>query len=125
MTSLFSKSRTLRKTALRSDYPRTSSTRRGQPSAAIVENEWRVFQGNWDVQAEGKVITVRDAPRQISLRLIQEPPTTVIVDRVDMHIRGFHFKGNESTLAVELPGGGHRSLENCLFDGCAAGIVLG
>ena len=69
------------------------------------------------MQAEGKVITVRDAPRQISLRLIQEPPTTVIVDRVDIHIRGFHFKGNESTLAVELPGGGHRSLENCLFDG--------
>jgi hypothetical protein len=81
------------------------SNSRGQPSLEIVDNEWRVYGTNWDAEAVGGAIIIRDGPRHVSLRLVASPPDGVIVEELDMHLAGFHFLGSPETLTVHMPGG--------------------
>lgn len=60
----------------------------GQTILRIVDNEWRSEVTNWDVDVIGPVITIRNAPRSISLALRSEPPDRIVIERLDMNHKG-------------------------------------
>ena len=95
---------------------------RGFPSLEIVDNEWRAFDSNWDVEAVGGAIVVRDGPRHISLRLVAEPPNGLRVEQLDMSINGIRFIGSPAEFKVQFPGGGGVTLTGCVMDNCHIGM---
>jgi hypothetical protein len=98
---------------------------RGQGSVAIVENEWRAHAANWDVEATGGVITIRDAPDQISLRLRASPPNALVVEQLDMIAGSYRFRGNRDDLFVQTPGGGTMQFTRCIASNCRVGFSFG
>jgi hypothetical protein len=98
---------------------------RGELSLQIIENEWREMVANWDAEAVGGVITIRDDPRHVSLMLRAEPPDTLIVEQLDMFLSGYRFLGNPDQLTVVFPGGGRTSFTRCLASHCHVGLALG
>ena len=95
---------------------------RGQPSLEIVDNEWRAFDSNWDMEAVGGAIVVRDGPRHVSLRLVAEPPDGLLVEQLDMSFKGIRFIGSPGELKVQFPGGGGGTFTGCLADNCHVGM---
>jgi len=77
----------------------------GRPSLQVVDNEWRVSEKNWDVEATGGKIVVRDAPGHISLHLVAAVPDALIVEQLDMFLAGIRFIGSPTQLRVEYPEG--------------------
>lgn len=96
----------------------------GAPSLFVRENEWFAFTSNWDVEVSGGVITVRDSPGHISLKLLADPPQGLIVERMDMLLHGFRFVGGPNLLQVVTPSGGTTTLTSCLCDNCKVGLSL-
>ena len=97
----------------------------GVLSLEIVANEWRARSANWDVEAIGGVITVRDNPRHISLQLRAVPPDGLEVERLDMFVRNWRILGNKRELVVESPDGRRNTFSGCLGDGAEVGFMLG
>jgi len=97
----------------------------GQPSLQVVDNEWRVSEENWDVEATGGKIVIRDAPGHISLRLVAGAPDALVVEQLDMFLAGIRFIGSSTELRVEYSGGGGGTFTNCLVDGGRVGLMLG
>lgn len=71
----------------------------GALSLEIKDNEWFALSSNWDVEISGRTITVRDAPRHISLKLTAHPPDSLIVEKLDMLLSGYHFIADEGVLS--------------------------
>jgi len=103
----------------------TFSNSRGQPSLEIVDNEWRVYGTNWDAEAIGGAITIRDNPSHVSLRLVANPPDGGTIEQLDMSLPGFLFLGSPGQLTVQIPGGGSGTFRRCLMDNCRIGLSLG
>lgn len=97
---------------------------RGELSLQIVENEWRPMSSNWDVEAAGGVVTIRDNPRHISLRLRAVPPDGLVVEQLDMYLGGYRILGNPTEFIVEFPGGGRNTFTGCIVDHCSVGFAL-
>lgn len=75
----------------------------GRPSLMILDNEWRAYETNWDVEASGGALTIRDGPGRVSLRLVVAPPGGVIVEQLDMRIGDLHLTGSPEKLIVRGP----------------------
>lgn len=98
---------------------------RGELSLQIVDNEWRASTMNWDVEATGGVITIKDNPRHISLRLVVDSPERVVVDKLDMYLGGLHFFGSPQELVVESPNGRRANYSRNIADHCKVGLLIG
>jgi hypothetical protein len=97
----------------------------GQPSLKVVQNEWQSLTSNWDVEAAGGAITIRDSSRHISLCLVAIPGEGIRVDRLDMLLHGWHIQGNADTLTVSAPGFENNEFHIGVIDNCEVGISLG
>ena len=60
----------------------------GNELLRIVNNEWQSHVSAWDVEVTRRRITCRIGPRRIALVLRSEPPTTLVVERLDMYFMG-------------------------------------
>lgn len=96
----------------------------GTPSLQIIDNEWRALDSNWDVETVGGVITIRDAPRHVSLALRSEPPDGVVVEHLDMLLQSLHFLGNRHELTVVSPSGESFSMTGCIADDNRVGLAI-
>lgn len=97
----------------------------GGPSLLIRRNEWRTSSAQWDVEVKGGRITIRSAPRTISLQIAFVPAEGIVIERVDMHVAGYHFLGNKDELNVSMPGGGKGVFTRCMADNGHVGLSLG
>jgi hypothetical protein len=68
----------------------------------ILQNELFCTTGVWDLKAEGSVIELRRAPREIALRLKARPPHGLEIQRLKMLFKGagIEVKGDETTCLV-------------------------
>lgn len=98
---------------------------RGEEHLVIEDNEWKVANWNWDVETVGGAITIKDRPRHIALKLRADPPRGIVVEKVDMYVKGYYFSGNESEIYLTAPGQGQLKLKDCIFDGCHIGMSIG
>lgn len=55
---------------------------------------------NWDIECVGPRITTRSAHGVISLVLRMATPNRLIVERLEMQVQGFHFRGNQEAGAT-------------------------
>lgn len=97
----------------------------GEPSLRIIENEWQASTDNWDVEATGARIVVRDAHRHISLRIVADPPDKLIIDRLDMRVGEFHLNGTDELLEIERSDGMTYSVRDALAKNNYVGYQLG
>jgi hypothetical protein len=93
-------------------------------SLIIRENEWIANTNNWDVEVSGGAITIREAPGKIHLRLVADPPSGLVVDRLEMRLAQHTFRANGDWLEVEFPHGGIAEWTGCAADGCAVGMAF-
>jgi hypothetical protein len=57
----------------------------------IIENEWRIGLSEWDVETTAGSISIRSAPRKISLIMTLHPPDAIEFSRMTMLHRGYDF----------------------------------
>ena len=97
----------------------------GEQSLTITDNEWRAFNGNWDINVVGKSITVWDTLRQVSLRLATDPPNGITVEKINMLVAGWRFIGNQSKLSIYDPNGYPITFYGGVLSGQRVGMMLG
>lgn len=72
----------------------------GSKSLFIINNEWKAFNSNWDVDVKGPTITIRERVSKICLILRSVPPHGIIVERLQMYYQGWDLKGTKNTLEI-------------------------
>ena len=97
----------------------------GRLSLQIVDNEWRGNERNWDVEAVGGAIIIRDAPGHVSLKLVAAPPDGIIIEKLDMYLLGSRILGSPDELVLESPSGDRSTFTKCLADHCRVGLAIG
>lgn len=97
----------------------------GNQSLQIIDNEWRASASNWDVEVSGGAIIIRDDPGHISLRLVADPPSGLVVERMHMQIGQWRFIGGPDKLILKQPGGGESHFTRCLASNCRVGLGIG
>jgi hypothetical protein len=91
----------------------------------IIQNEWQSLITNWDIEVKGPRIKIRNAPRKIILVIRAEPPSRLVVERLNMFYKSTQIIGREGKeIKVVTPGG--RSIHGKQIVGinCEAGIVV-
>jgi hypothetical protein len=101
------------------------SNARGNPSLAIVDNEWRAFGTNWDVEVTGGTIIIRDSPKHVSLKLVAQPPTGIVIDELDMYLNGYRFLGSPGELVFQDPTGRRIKATGWIAHSCPVGLSIG
>jgi len=76
----------------------------GNVTLTIDDNVFSVNSDNWDVECVGPRITIRSAHRDISLILKMEPPSRMVVERIDMKFQGVFLRGNMDLLETSFDG---------------------
>jgi hypothetical protein len=74
----------------------------------IIKNEWRHSAGNWDVEQQGKKLTIRERAGIISIKATCHSSHAIYFDCLHMYINGNRFKsrkGEKITIAT-LSGAG-------------------
>lgn len=98
---------------------------KGKKSLIIKENEWNALIDNWDVECKGNRIIIRDDLGNISLKIRIEPPSKIIVEKIDMKYKKILLNGNESVLKVSMDNGKNwNSLKSVSITNCKVGIQL-
>jgi len=67
-----------------------------QKSLEIIDNEYYIFNNNWDVTIEGKSIVIREGLRKIHLKLTFTSPQIVHIEKLNMNYFGHMFEVDDS-----------------------------
>jgi len=87
-------------------------------SLEIIDNEFYIFNSNWDVTVEGKSIVIREGLRKIHLKLTFSSPEIVYIEKLNMNYFGHFFEVDDSGFKMD----GNQL--NISIDGCNIGIQL-
>jgi hypothetical protein len=79
--------------------------RDGHEMLCIVDNEWRVGVDRFDVRTKGRVLTIRDGPRDIVLQMNLEARSELRIHRLHMQYRGFDIDADDAGFTVLVPVG--------------------
>lgn len=90
----------------------------------IVDNEWRVRTGKWDVRTEGPLIKIYSGAKKIDLVLRTEPPNTFRVERLNMATDGFILRCAGRAVTLKTPSGYQHSFEGANVKDFASFIDL-
>jgi hypothetical protein len=98
----------------------------GNEIAVIRENEWQGNVESWDINSEGNKIIIRERIRKISLILRIEPPSKLVIERLNMFYKGFRIVACEGKdTIVYLPDGNvWFRTSGMSINSCAHGIVI-
>jgi hypothetical protein len=94
----------------------------GDITLKITDNVWSAGADTWDVECVGPLVTIRNGPRLISLVLRQEPPTRLVIERIDMAFEGIHLRGNDGVLEVSFDGRAWSKWSGCSITNCHVGM---
>lgn len=67
----------------------------GHPIFQIVNNEWRTLDSNWDVEVVGPRIQIRSAKGKIALSLRADPPSRLVVERLELLYSSVRIRAKE------------------------------
>lgn len=62
--------------------------------------------------------------RRVALVLKMEPPTGLIVERLDMLYEGVRMKGDKDLLEVSINGGPLHRWQSCSMSNCHTGLAI-
>lgn len=66
----------------------------------IIQNEWQGPTTNWDIEIKGPKITIRNAPKEITLVIRAEPPEKLVVERLNMFYKGARIVASEDSKEI-------------------------
>lgn len=98
------------------------SNEKGEITLKIEDNEFRVYEENWDVEVSGPKITFRRGLGDIALRIRLMPPTAIAVERMDMRLAGSHVKVSESEFIFSSDGINWSEISGMNLSHCRVGI---
>lgn len=103
----------------------TLKDRAGALTLSIAKNEWYTPTDSWDCKAEGNKIEIRSAPGIIELILRQEPPRTIVIERLTMFHKGYKIVAQEGKrTAILTPAGAVVAADSCVVSDCRVGMIL-
>ena len=94
----------------------------GDITLKITDNHWSAGADNWDVECVGPLVTIRNGPRLISLVLRQEPPTRLVIERINMAFEGILLRGNDGILEMSFDGKVWSTWSACSMTNCRVGM---
>jgi hypothetical protein len=99
--------------------------RAGNEIFRIIQNEWQSLITNWDIEVKGPRIKIRNAPRDIILVIRAEPPSRLVVERLNMFYKGTQIIGREGKeIKIVTSTGIISNAEQVFGLNCEAGIVV-
>jgi len=98
---------------------------RGEYSLGIIDNEWRARESNWDFEAVGGALIVRDDRQMVSLKLRLIDMSCIAVESLNMYVRRWRLVGDEKTLSIIDPRGHIGEITNALIEGASVGMNIG
>jgi len=102
----------------------TFNNRHGHRVLEIVDNEWRVNSGKWDLEYIGTRLIIKDRIGDgvyiPSFQVNLELPHTIVVEKINTQIEGMRIRGDEKRLLVNS-----NEFSNCYLSNCAVGFSLG
>ena len=90
----------------------------------IMDNEWRTPTSNWDTEVVGSRIIVRSAIRSISLVVRSEPPSRIVIERINLIHRNFVIEGREGRSTTIIGGGNFFKTGSSNIFGAQCGISV-
>jgi hypothetical protein len=72
----------------------------GKEIFRIEKNEWSGTSTGWDMTVVGGTITIKLKDKKVALKLRVEPPTTIIVEELDMRLGNSHLLLSNDILKV-------------------------
>ncbi|EMM1152807.1 HNH endonuclease [Citrobacter freundii] len=92
----------------------------GVVNLELLKNEWICSAKHWDVQVIGPRISIIEKKRGPRLIIKVDAPEKLIVERLDMLIKGTRIVGDEHKLRV-----GPHLFQNCAASNCEIGFCFG
>ena len=86
----------------------------------LIKNEWVCSARHWDVQVVGPRITIIEKRKGPRLIIKVDAPERLIVERLDMLVKGTRIVGDEHKLRV-----GPHQFHNCGVSNCNIGFCFG
>jgi hypothetical protein len=90
--------------------------REGKQTVRIIDNEWHVRTGHWDVRTEGELVKVYSGPKKIDLVLRTVPPNNFHVERLNMVMSGYKISTDGAAFKVVTPNGSLRHFEGARIE---------
>jgi hypothetical protein len=97
----------------------------GATTLKIEDNVWSVGADSWDIDCEGPRIKIRNGPGDIALVLKAEPPTRLVVERLNMQFNGHFLRGDANLLEISQDGQHWMKFQSFSMTRCAVGIAIG
>lgn len=97
---------------------------RGKLSLKIIDNEWQVNSGNWDFEAIGGALIVKDNRGKISLKLRVSDTKGIVVEKINMRIAHYQIIGTTKTLQINGDDGTQINCGGMILDNCSVGFSL-
>lgn len=102
----------------------------GKLNLKIIDNEWHASTTNWDVEAVGGIIIIKDHAKLISLYLRADSPKSVVIEKLNMYflcpkLGGFYFLGDSKKLQVTLPNKHIMHYSSNIIKNCKTGFHFG
>lgn len=98
--------------------------RDGSPFFEIIENEWRVNDGNWDFELVGRRMTFKDSDGGIPLQLHTFAGQGYQISRIDLEINGVRLLGNHKVLYVDTGEEPAMQYGLCEVAGCFSALTI-
>jgi len=96
----------------------------GEITLKIEDNIWSAGADNWDVECIGPRITIRSGPRNVALILKAEPPTRLVIEKLNMQFEGVFLRGESDLLEISFDNQHWSRFSGCSMHSCTVGIAL-
>ncbi|WP_344464197.1 hypothetical protein [Kitasatospora kazusensis] len=91
--------------------------RDGNVALLIEDNELLYATDSWDIEFVGRELTLRNAPRKLRFQASFEPPSRVVVSRLDLQYGDVHAFVDARGIHVRGPGQRTRDVSNVVMHG--------
>lgn len=79
---------------------------RGNELLRIINNEWQVGIGRYDISVTADTLKVNTSPSDTILEMSLAAGREIWIRKLNMHYRGFSVLANEDSFTFRIPGGG-------------------
>lgn len=96
----------------------------GKVTLEIIDNEWLAHSSSWDVEVVGPRITIREGEKNIALVLKSEPPSYLVVEKLNMNLDGYRISVSGNELRLQNRRGGVNIIKGCAISGRTALAIM-
>jgi hypothetical protein len=96
----------------------------GRVIFSIQDNEWKIRDSNWDAEIVGQKIIIRGAKGDIALRIRTDPPSSLVVEKMNMRYRGYSIECDAQKFEIIAPSGRRIAVRGAKIFGCEGAVVV-